>query len=327
MRRTWTKIRLAAALWQQGLWEALQLQRCVVFFVLDSSGRVLSQTTKCFVVNGLIYLGSIALNHYCTTRAVTWLLQAYAQPVYGAAAVAAWQQLLGLLFQLLWLMPLYGISIMVSCIWYQQVAAAAYDVICQQQQQQQQQAPQTGQPDGLQHQQQQQQQQGRPSIHPALVLEGTAQEVFRVLLFLVFTLEVFVISLLPFVGPVLNVLLLSWLYAYYCFDYKWALQGARLPQRLAFFEAHWAFFAGFGFPCVAATAFFPMHIGAALANLLFPAFILVAAGADPLAAQRRVVAPEGSSLRSIPIFKLALRPTYWIIRRLFGGRSSRVHAA
>jgi hypothetical protein len=45
-------------------------------------------------------------------------------------------------------------------------------------------------------------------------------------------------------GPVLNVLLLSWLYAYYCYDYKWALQGARLPQRLAFFEAHWAFFAG-----------------------------------------------------------------------------------
>lgn len=32
------------------------------------------------------------------------------------------------------------------------------------------------------------------------VLEGTAQEVFRVLLFLVFTLEVLIISLLPFVG-------------------------------------------------------------------------------------------------------------------------------
>jgi hypothetical protein len=45
-------------------------------------------------------------------------------------------------------------------------------------------------------------------------------------------------------GLVLNVLLLSWLYAYYCYDYKWALEGARLPQRLAFLEVHWAFFAG-----------------------------------------------------------------------------------
>jgi hypothetical protein len=43
---------------------------------------------------------------------------------------------------------------------------------------------------------------------------------------------------------VLNVLFLSWLYAYYCFDYKWALEGIRLPNRLHFFECNWAYFAG-----------------------------------------------------------------------------------
>jgi hypothetical protein len=36
---------------------------------------------------------------------------------------------------------------------------------------------------------------------------------------------------------------------------------------------------------VAATVFLPLHIGAALANLLFPVFILVACASDPLAAQ------------------------------------------
>jgi hypothetical protein len=45
-------------------------------------------------------------------------------------------------------------------------------------------------------------------------------------------------------GVVLNVLFLSWLYAYYCFDYKWALEGVRLPNRLYFFECNWAYFAG-----------------------------------------------------------------------------------
>jgi hypothetical protein len=60
---------------------------------------------------------SIALHQYCTCRVVEWLLQTYVEPVYGAAAVAAWQQLLGVTFQVLWLMPLYAISIMVSCIW------------------------------------------------------------------------------------------------------------------------------------------------------------------------------------------------------------------
>lgn len=120
-------------------------------------------------------------------------------------------------------------------------------------------------------------------------------------------------------GSALNLLFLSWLYAYYCFDYKWALQGVRLPQRLRFFEANWAYFAGgcvalpqraaaaagsacvqgsgstvlhvyvcttgFGFPCVAATMFRTFHVGAALANLLFPVFVMVACGADPMLAR------------------------------------------
>lgn len=47
-------------------------------------------------------------------------------------------------------------------------------------------------------------------------------------------------------GVVLNVLFLSWLYAYYCFDYKWALEGIRLTHRLQFFECNWAYFAGVG---------------------------------------------------------------------------------
>lgn len=167
----------------------------------------------------------------------------------------------------------------------------------------------------------------------------------------------------------MNVLFLSWLYAYYCFDYKWALEGIRLPNRLHFFECNWAYFAGaqstagwqlslvrgplhvadwcnmlhvlapcivcvystccsvasmqtlcvpcmvccwfvaapqrrrsaqhfiaaaapgfgtaagFGFPCVIATIFWPFHVGAALANLLFPVFIMVACGAKPVEAK------------------------------------------
>jgi hypothetical protein len=45
-------------------------------------------------------------------------------------------------------------------------------------------------------------------------------------------------------GPALNFVLLSWLYALYCFDYKWSLHGVQLQQRIAYFERHWAFFLG-----------------------------------------------------------------------------------
>jgi hypothetical protein len=44
-------------------------------------------------------------------------------------------------------------------------------------------------------------------------------------------------------GP-LGAALLSWLYAYYCYDYAWALEGWPLDERIAFFEARWPFFMG-----------------------------------------------------------------------------------
>ena len=41
-------------------------------------------------------------------------------------------------------------------------------------------------------------------------------------------------------------------------------------------------FAGFGFPCVILTVLWPFHVGAALCNLLFPIFVLVACESDPV---------------------------------------------
>ncbi len=49
---------------------------------------------------------------------------------------------------------------------------------------------------------------------------------------------------LPGAGPGLSFLLLSCLYALYCFDYKWSLHSVPLAQRIAYFERHWAFFLG-----------------------------------------------------------------------------------
>jgi hypothetical protein len=48
----------------------------------------------------------------------------------------------------------------------------------------------------------------------------------------------------PCAGPAANFLLLSWLYAYYCYDYKWSLKGVHLAERLLTFERKWPFFAG-----------------------------------------------------------------------------------
>jgi hypothetical protein len=60
---------------------------------------------------------SLLLFSKLTQPAMDWLLQQYALPTYGAATLAAWQQVLSGVFQLLWLLPVYLISLMVSCIW------------------------------------------------------------------------------------------------------------------------------------------------------------------------------------------------------------------
>lgn len=60
---------------------------------------------------------SLLLFTRVTQPAMDWLLQQYAAPTYGSATVAAWQQLLSAVFQLVWLLPVYIISLMVSCTW------------------------------------------------------------------------------------------------------------------------------------------------------------------------------------------------------------------
>ncbi len=58
------------------------------------------------------------------------------------------------------------------------------------------------------------------------------------------SLKLCVIFLFLPAGQLVSIVLLSWLYSYYCFDYKWALQGIKLQDRLAYVERRWAFFAG-----------------------------------------------------------------------------------
>jgi hypothetical protein len=38
--------------------------------------------------------------------------------------------------------------------------------------------------------------------------------------------------------------MVSWLWAFYCFDYKWSLTNYPLESRIRFFEENWPFMAG-----------------------------------------------------------------------------------
>ncbi|KAL2904672.1 Protein EI24-like protein [Bienertia sinuspersici] len=136
-----------------------------------------------------------------------------------------------------------------------------------------------------------------------LIMIGIGEQVYSVLLLSFFFLEVFATGFIPYGGKALNFLLLSWMYAYYCFEYKWNLSGVTLGRRLDFFESNWAFFAGFGSPCVLAIFLFPPLESYAVMATLFPLFVLTATGSD---ADKLVASPRklwlGAGLGRVPIF-------------------------
>lgn len=291
------RLKVVAQLWCLGCFESLQLQRCVVLCVLDKSGQILGKVIKCFVINGIIFLGSILWSRHVVHPVVMWLLVQQQTSPYGKLAASSLETMLTVAFHVFWLLPAYFITLIVSCIWYQDIANVAYQV-------------------KQQHDLQQQIQPSTVSRSKTQSIEGIAQELYRVIFFLVFYTEVWLISNIPYAGPVANFIFLSWLYAYYCYDYKWSLQGIKLPERIAFFERRWAFFAGFGAPCTLATIFLSFYVGAAVTNILFPLFILVACFSDPSKPIGAIQA--GTSIGQIQIFKIALWPTDRVVARLFG---------
>lgn len=89
-------------------------------------------------------------------------------------------------------------------------------------------------------------------------------------------------------------ILLAWLYAFYCFDYKWALLKQPLAARIAFFESQWAFLGGFGAVCTLTTVAAPFYVGAAVMAVLFPLFILLACDTSPRDHMQRGGSPSSS---------------------------------
>ncbi|MCD9559032.1 hypothetical protein HAX54_016757 [Datura stramonium] len=138
------------------------------------------------------------------------------------------------------------------------------------------------------------------------IMISIAEQLYSVLLLTFFFVEVYVAGFIPYIGKALNFMLLSWLYAYYCFEYKWNLSGLSLDKRLDFFESNWAFFAGFGNPCVLAIFLFSPLVSCGVMAVLFPLFVLTATGSE---ADKIVALPRrkwrGAGLGRVPIFFIA----------------------
>ena len=103
---------------------------------------------------------------------------------------------------------------------------------------------------------------------------------------------------IPKLGTVISFLLYSWLYAFYCFDYKWTMQGWSLQKRMAVFETRWIYMLGFGAPCAVIATLFPLFTGAGIYAMVFPLCVILAILSTP--ADHSGILP-----RRLPIFYIA----------------------
>ncbi|XP_058087377.1 protein EI24 homolog isoform X2 [Magnolia sinica] len=205
-------VKQAGLLWLAGFREACCLHR--VFFFCSRSRELLKRTGQCFLLNGLIFLGSFVL----------------------------------------------------SSIWYNDIAKLAFSSMGIESSSQSELSNTTN----VAHVDRQ------AGLGRAIIEFG--EQVYSVLLLTFFFIEVYAAEFIPYIGKAINFLLLSWMYAYYCFEYKWNLTELGLDKRIDFFESNWAFFAGFGSPCVMAIFFFSQLVSYGVMATLFPLFVLTAVG-------------------------------------------------
>ncbi|KAE9595120.1 putative etoposide-induced 2.4 [Lupinus albus] len=281
-------------LWFEGFREACCLHRVIILSL--RSKRVLLRTGQCFLLNGLIFLGSLFLLNTLIIPTLSWILPHHHHH-YSFLRLSLIH-----LFYVLWFYPLYVFSIVLSTIWYNDIAKYGYA------------AMETS--NITTHKGQNDHHVKRPSGLGGVMI-GIGEQVYSILLLNVFFLEVYATGFLPYIGKLLNFVLLSWMYAYYCFEYKWNFNEVALDKRLDYFESYWAFFAGFGSPCVLAIFFFSPLVSYGIMAILFPLFVLTATGSN--AEQEMSFEKDkrrDAGMERLPIFYVANKVSMWLLSLL-----------
>ncbi|XP_044491122.1 protein EI24 homolog isoform X1 [Mangifera indica] len=300
-----SKSKQALLLWLEGFREACCLHRVVV--LCHRSRKLTVRTGQCFLLNGFIFLGSIFVLYSVVTPTLLWILpdncsKFSSQELCSHGGIIKLYSFLRLaLIQLLyvfWFYPLYVFSIILSTMWYNDIAKYGFAAMGR--------SMQTVPEPSRQKETSQNADQKDRSIDLGGIMIGIGEQVYSVLLLSFFFLEVYATGFIPYIGKAINFLLLAWLYAYYCFEYKWNFSEVGLDKRLDFFESNWAFFAGFGSPCVLAIFFFSPLVSYGVMAILFPLFVLTATGSraeDYISLRRREW--KGAGLGRLPIFYAA----------------------
>ncbi|KAJ7470600.1 etoposide-induced protein 2.4-domain-containing protein [Mycena latifolia] len=216
----------------------------------------------------------------------------------------------GWIYQLLWLLPVVGISFYLNSSWCSVIAKRTYS---------------------LQHANRAVVQQ-QPVSYTGL-LTAIATSAYRVVMVFTSVAVSFALGNVPRIGPVAGFIFLCWIDSYYCFEFVWMARGLSLSGRIRHLEERWAYYLAFGLPSAALCTWGSSLANAASFALVFPLYIIMAMHARPVPDDPYSPLPQGSRLNDndiirhpspfipirLPIFALVMWLNDWIVRAVSVG--------
>eukprot|EP00762_Andalucia_godoyi_P000677 ANDGO_05377.mRNA.1 Protein EI24 homolog len=266
---------------------------------------------QCFVLNGLIFLGSLLLSERLVFPFFDAFLASRTDPSHSLFL----KTVFSILYNIVWTYPIYTVSFVLNTVWYSDMAVHAFRVNHSSSLNP---PPNPNLKPSQLHQRDQRhrestrQQSGGGLFSYKAFIVRLSEEILRYLSACTFFVQIALAMFIPVIGEYVSLLLLCSFYAYYCFEYKWAQMDWPLGRRTMFFECGFAYFTGFGVPATVATYFFPYFINAALFSFLFPLLIVAAVAAD----REAWIAEKSRSVPRVRAFQLPSRLNSIIIKLL-----------
>ena len=234
------------ALFIYGLIDSLRFKRVAEYFLASKSIR--KSIFNCFLLNAVLFLGLIfSYEIFMNTF------------VHADNFLGNFLQKFLLVFQMIYypiLLITYLVSFILSSFWFGDIAEEAISI-----------------------EQKIFENKNFVSRNIDLATRVT-NEIYRMFLVIFFFVQITFLGVLPYIGNIMKILHISFLYSLYCFEYKWGTD-SYLMKNLAFFEVNFSYFMGFGFVFAIITNYFPFLLSTGLYAVFFPFFLLTAVRATP----------------------------------------------
>mmetsp|Transcript_10328 Transcript_10328/g.19009 ORF Transcript_10328/g.19009 Transcript_10328/m.19009 type:complete len:301 (-) Transcript_10328:738-1640(-) len=228
---------------------------------------------QCFLMNGTLFLGSIVLFTYVLTPLLeqsagylAWLdntalasqgdnfkKQSETQEEHWKMLQSHVVEATALLFQALWLVPMYVLSIVLNATFNLDIAKQVYTMHI-----------------------------GPPAKNIDSLTDVIRDSLYNYLLMGWVSLFCLAVDHVPIIGPPVSLIWTSWAIAFYAYDIVWTLEGWDFQKRLLVFQRSWLFMLGFGFPPALMTFCLPQFLGYGIYALAFPMSIMLAITFRPI---------------------------------------------